>query len=305
MTRPSDAAAPDLSDIAETEPVLDGAPDPRIPAETRHAPGHGAYAPNLIARVGLAVGRALPTGRTGLRLAGAARPLALAGLKDGRSDVEALGLKLRLHPRDNLSEKRIFLTPQCFDPVELDAVRAVMGPGKTFLDIGANAGAYALVAAKAGGRTARVIAVEPQAEMRRRLLFNARQNGLEIEATGVALADYEGEDVMRLVDGNLGRAALTGPGEARGEAVRVTTLPALMAEMRIARIDAMKIDVEGGEFAILSPFFRQVEPDRWPTLMVLERADMGGRDGPDAAALARSRGYRLETETRMNVILVR
>jgi FkbM family methyltransferase len=269
-------------------------------------PGHGAFAPGMVARVGLAIGRSLPSGRTGLRLAGAVRPLAVSGLKDGRCDVEALGLKLRLHPRDNLSEKRLFLTPQCFDPAELDAVRAVMGPGKTFMDIGANAGAYALVAAKAGGPMSRVIAVEPQAEMRRRMLFNARQNGMEnLEVTGVALADYEGEDVMRMVAGNLGGTALTGPGEASGEAVRVTTLPTLMSELRIDRIDAMKIDVEGGELNILSAFFKQIDADRWPELMVLERADLAGRDAPDAGALAQSKGYKVQHYTRMNVILVR
>jgi FkbM family methyltransferase len=269
-------------------------------------PGHGAYAPGAIARVGLAIGRRLPKGRAGLRLAGAARPLALTGLTDGRCDVEALGLKLRLHPKDNLSEKRLFLTPQCFDPVELDAVRQAMGPGKVFFDIGANAGAYALVAAKAGGASSRVVAVEPQAEMRRRLLFNARQNRLEhLEVTGVALADYEGEDVMRMVDGNLGRAALTGPGAPGGDAVRVTTLPTLMAEMRVKRIDAMKIDVEGGEFTILSAFFRRIDPSRWPELLVLERADLGGREAPDAAGLARSKGYTIHDMTRMNVILTR
>ncbi|XBQ15186.1 MAG: FkbM family methyltransferase [Oceanicaulis sp.] len=270
------------------------------------SPGHGAYAPGFVAKIGLAVGRRLPTGRAGLRLAGAARPLALTGLRQGRSDVEALGLKLRLHPRDNLSEKRLFLTPQCFDPAELDAVRAAMGPGRTFLDIGANAGAYALVAAKAGGPKSRVIAVEPQAEMRRRLSFNAHQNGLgNIEITGVALADYEGEDVMRLVGGNLGRTLLSGESETSGEAVRVTTLPRLMEEMGVGRIDAMKIDVEGGEFAILSAFFKTVDPERWPDLMVLERADMGDRDAPDAAALARSKGYAVRQLTRMNVILSR
>jgi len=269
-------------------------------------PGHGAFAPGMVARVGLAIGRTLPKGRAGLRLAGAARPLALSGLKDGRCDVEALGLKLRVHPKDNLSEKRLFLTPQCFDPDELDAVRRVMGPGKIFMDIGANAGAYALVAAKAGGRASRVVAVEPQAEMRRRMLFNARQNGLEnLEVTGVALADYEGEDVMRMVAGNLGGTALTGPGEASGEAVRVTTLPTLMGELRIDRINAMKIDVEGGELDILSAFFRYVDADRWPELMVLERADLAGRDAPDAAALAQSKGYKVEQYTRMNVILAR
>ena len=281
------------------------APDSRPPVEGDRSPGHGAYAPGWPARLGLAIGRRLPAGRTGLRAAGAVRPLALTGLTDGRCDVEALGLKLRLHPRDNLSEKRIFLTPQCFDPDELDALRAVMGPGKIFIDIGANAGAYALVAAKAGGPSSRVIAVEPQREMRRRFMFNARQNGLHnVEATGVALADYEGEDVLRMVEGNRGGAALDAVGED-GEAVRVTQLATLLGELGIPRLDAAKIDVEGGEFPILSAYFKTVASGAWPHLLILERADMGGRDAPDAAALALSKGYAVQARTRMNVILTR
>ncbi len=276
------------------------------PVEADTSPKHGAYAPGLAARVGLAVGRRLPAGRTGLRAAGAVRPLALVGLTDGRSDVEALGLKLRLHPRDNLSEKRLFLTPQCFDPVELDALRRFMAPGKVFVDIGANAGAYSLIAAKAGGPSARVIAVEPQREMRRRLLFNARQNDLHnIETSAVALSDYEGEEVLRMVEGNRGGANLTAAGSGEGEAVRVTTLANLAQELRLKRIDAAKIDVEGGELPILSAYLKATDADAWPSLLILERADLGDRDAPDAAAYALSKGYKVQAQTRMNVVLTR
>lgn len=266
------------------------------------APDYGAYAPGLVSKIGLAIGRALPASRAGLRLAGAARPLALTGVNAGIADVHALGLKLRLHPTDNLSEKRLFMTPQCFDPAELKALREIMGPGKTFMDVGANAGAYSLVAAKAGGEKARVIAVEPQREMRRRLSFNARQNALyNIEMAGIALADYEGEEVMRMISGNHGQARLGG---SEGEAVRVTTLLTLMDELKLKKAHAMKVDVEGGEAAILSHFFAKAGRDRWPDLLILERADMAdGRDTQDAAALAMRKGYEVRESTRMNVIL--
>lgn len=276
------------------------------PVEADTSPKHGAYAPCFAARIGLAVGRKLPAGRTGLRAAGAVRPLALMGLTDGRSDVEALGLKLRLHPKDNLSEKRLFLTPQCFDPVELAALRDFMAPGKVFVDIGANAGAYALVAARAGGPSSRVIAVEPQREMRRRLLFNARQNDLHnIECSAVALSDYEGEEVLRMVEGNRGGANLTGAGSGEGEAVRVTTLAKLAVELRLPRIDGAKIDVEGGELPILAAYLKATDASAWPSLLILERADLGDRDAPDAAAYALSKGYNIAARTRMNVVLTR
>lgn len=197
------------------------------------------------------------------------------------------------------------MTPQCFDPDELAALGEIMGPGKVFIDIGANAGAYALYAAKAGGPRSRVLAVEPQREMRRRMRFNAEANRLDnLEISGVALADYEGESVMRLVGENKGRAALETGLAGAGEAVRVTTLKTLLDEHAIDRLDAMKIDVEGGEARILSAYFRDVAREAWPQLVIMERPtvnDLSSAD--DAVALACAKGYRVARETRMNAIL--
>ncbi|HCY55920.1 MAG TPA: hypothetical protein DF715_10455 [Oceanicaulis sp.] len=292
----------------ETFEEMDEAAASREVAPTDPGAAHGRFRPGIASRLGMAIGRALPPGRTGLKLAGIARPLAMSALKDGVADIEALGLKLRLHPMDNLSEKRAFLTPQCFDVVELEALRAAMGPGKTFIDIGANAGLYSLVAAKAGGRTARVIAVEPQDEMRRRLAYNARANGLEnIEISGVALADYEGESVMRLIGHNRGgtQLAVTDDGAAgRTTAVRVAMLTTLLSEMRVTRLDVMKIDVEGGELAILAPFFANAPREIWPDMIIMERPAINKVEAArDALSLACSRGYRVETETHANAIL--
>ena len=300
---PSDTTRP-----TDTFEEMDEAPASREITATDPGPSHGRFRPGLASRIGMAIGRALPPGRSGLKLAGIARPLAMSALKDGVADIKALGLKLRLHPLDNLSEKRAFLTPQCFDAAELDALRAAMGPGKTFIDIGANAGLYSLVAAKAGGRGARVIAVEPQDAMRRRLAYNARTNELDnIEISGVALADYEGESVMRLVGTNRGGTQLavtddgaTGPATA----VRLAMLSTLLAEMRVSRLDVMKIDVEGGELAILAPYFASAPRETWPELIIMERPAINRVEASrDALSLACSRGYRVEAQTHANAIL--
>ena len=56
--------------------------------------------------------------------------------------------------------------------------------------------------------------------------------------------------------------------------------------------------------AILSHFFAKADKDRWPDLLILERADMAdGRETQDAAALALRKGYAVRQSTRMNVIL--
>ncbi len=246
----------------------------------------------------------LPANRTGLRLSGALRPAALAALKGDAADVNAFGLSLRLYPRESVAEKRAFLTPQCFDPHEIAALRAVMGPGKVFIDVGARAGLYALIAARAGGPASRVIAVEPDGRLRRRIAFNARQNALSnLDISGVALADYEGEDVLRYVPGQPGGPALTGTQPPGGEAVRVTTLPRLMDEMRVTRAHALKIDARGGEAVIVRALFAGADPARWPELLILARTDLEGGASPGAARLALGRGYRIAETTRLHQIL--
>ena len=272
------------------------------------APPHGLHAPSLTARTAIAAGRFLPKGKTGLRLAGALKPFALSG-GPGPRDVEALGLKLRLHPYDNLTEKRLLVTPQCVDPEELETVRSVMAPGKTFLDIGANSGLYSLVAASAGGPKSTVLAVEPQSEMRRRLAFNAHMNDLgNIQIAGVALSDFEGEDILRIMDENLGATRLGTTKAGDGEAVRVRKLVNLLDEYRITAVDLMKIDVEGDEWRLLRPFFAEAPKSLFPKRIIMERFEVTGVTRGDAVdpmpRLARL-GYVEERHARRNVILRR
>ena len=271
-------------------------------------PPHGRHAPGLAARAAIAAGRMLPKGEAGLRLAGALKPLAMGGAR-GPRDVEALGLRLRLHPHDNLTEKRLLVTPQCVDPQELATVRRAMGPGRTFLDIGANSGLYSLVAAASGGPKSAVLAVEPQSEMRRRLAFNARMNDLgNIQIAGVALSDYEGEDLLRIVGENRGATRLSTAQAGDGEAVRVRKLFNLLQDYRWTHIDLMKIDVEGDEWRILSDFFSQAPASLYPKRIIMERFEVNAAVRADAVdpmpRLARL-GYVQERPARRNVILHR
>ena len=86
--------------------------------------------------------------------------------------------------------------------------------------------------------------------------------------------------------------------------VRVTTLKTLLEEHRVERLDAMKIDVEGGEAAILSAYFHDVQRGAWPQLIIMERPSVNAASGADdPVALACAKGYRVARETRMNAIL--
>ena len=106
------------------------------------------------------------------------RPASGAGGIEVAARRRCFRAKLRVHPEDNVCEKRVLFTPQFFDPVELQVLAAAIRDGFTFVDLGANVGVYSLFVAGLAGRKARILAVEPQPEIYRRLAFNVAANDL-------------------------------------------------------------------------------------------------------------------------------
>ena len=268
--------------------------------ETTGSPPFGACAPNAFQRAVIGFTRGRKENWLGKRQSFFARRLVLTGL-NRPLDVETYGLPFRLHPRDNLCEKRILFTPQFFDKAERAFLADRLGPGSAFIDIGANVGIYSLLAAKAG---ARVMAIEPQPVVFARLAFNIAAAGMADRVTAVqgAVADREGELEIVIDERNLGHSGADTTGK-KHITVSCRPLLALMDSHGIARADAMKIDVEGAEDVILKAFFDAAPPDRLPGAIILENAPT--RWGIDLMALCEENGYRVEATTHMNVILVR
>lgn len=270
-----------------------------LAGEALPAPAFGACAPNRFQRAVIDFTRGLKLNWLGRRLAFIARRLVLAGLRRPL-DVEAYGLKLRLHPADNLCEKRVLFTPQFFDVGERAFLSGALRPGGVFVDIGANVGIYSLLAAQAG---ARVLAIEPQPAVYRRLRFNIAAGGFDrIAAVQCAVADRDGEMEIVVDARNLGHSGAGTAGDRR-ITVPCRTLLGLMDEHGIRRADLMKIDVEGHEDTILAAFLRDAPADRLPGAIILENAPE--RWSIDCVALCLDQGYRVVRQTRMNVMLVR
>ncbi|MBY0420818.1 MAG: hypothetical protein K2Q06_00845, partial [Parvularculaceae bacterium] len=113
----------------------------------------------------------------------------LLGPAGGRAprafDVEVFdGARARLHPFDNICEKRVYLSPQLWDAAERAALETEIKSADAgvfhFVDVGANAGLYTLfvhAAAARANKSARALCVEPDVEMRRRLNFNLAATG--------------------------------------------------------------------------------------------------------------------------------
>lgn len=260
----------------------------------------GTFAPQPWQTSLMAITQKLPETWLGRRFALWLRKPVLIKLGRQPADVERLGYKLRLVPHDNVSEKRVLFTPQFFDSEELKLLRQRIRPGFRFIDVGANAGLYALFVATRAGAEANIIAVEPQPAMLERLNTNIALNSFTtIHVAPIALADRDGNIKLHLSADNRGQASLVGSGEEVDVPCR--TLLSLMDTRGMQQADAMKIDIEGAEDMVLVPFFKTAPRERWPRLIFMERND--GKWKTDLPTLLTGLGYRELTPGRMNLIL--
>lgn len=266
-------------------------------------------------------GHHAPSERIALALALAHRlPRPLAGLarwlrrpvRDGMStplDIEIWGYRLRLLPRGNLSEQKLYTSPRHFDARERAVMAERLRPGAVFVDIGANAGLYSLWAHRCMQGRGRILAVEPDPEMRRRMAFNFRTNSLAgIELCPLALSDHEGQATLKVHSGQRGmntiddeEARRTG-GSREALSVPVTTLTALLHDRQVERVDLLKIDIEGHEPPVLRHFLLHADSALWPRTVI---AELKAQTAAEVLALFEQRGYRRQAALRRNVILER
>lgn len=259
----------------------------------------------------LGAARSLPGGWPWSRFALIARRLARLGLA-GPVDTRLWGHRLRLFPDRSVSEARILFLPRSWDRPERQLLRQWMAPGFTFVDVGANAGAYSFWILSLAGGSSRVVAVEPDPALARQLRYNVRINGAaeRMRVVEAAVAAAPGEGTLVLAAGNSGQNRLDGgrgtAGATDGAAtvpVRVVTLAAVVAGAGLDRIDCLKVDVEGREADVIRPYLSVAPRSRWPLRMIVELAHGRGGEGSGPSELESwivARGYRLVRRTKLN-----
>jgi FkbM family methyltransferase len=221
-------------------------------------------------------------------------------------DVVIWGRKLRLMPRGNMSEQKLLFAPRSFDPDELAVLAEQLRPGDCFVDIGANAGAYSLWADRCMEGKGRILAVEPDPEMRRRLAFNLATNGIRgVEICPVALSDRAGSAELHVNPAQRGQNTLeaeearSAGGRREGLSVDVETLVDLLSRRGAAGIRALKIDVEGHELTILRHFFDHAPESLRPGVII---AEAKASAAPAMESLLVNNAYHRLLATRLNVV---
>lgn len=159
-------------------------------------------------------------------------------------------------------QRRIFWMGYC-NPEIVHVLGRLLKPGMAFFDVGANIGELTLVAARLVGKDGAVTSFEPVAKTAGHLRRNVGMNGFAwVNIVEKGLSDRAGSvpiyqpqtDVGRLSgEVNNGLPSVYKRGSDAGEiqVIDLVTLDAYMAEKNPARVDVMKIDIEGSELACL------------------------------------------------------
>lgn len=159
------------------------------------------------------------------------------------------GIRVRCYPHSPITSAVIYYG--LADHREMRFLLRYLRPGDEFVDVGANAGVYTLLALSVEGT--RALMLEPSSETHRRAAENLGLNGLGARATLLKTAAGKRTEQAQLTVGRDAMNSLAGeeagPGET--ETVEVDTLDNLVREHGYGSVALMKLDVEGWEMEAL------------------------------------------------------
>jgi FkbM family methyltransferase len=208
------------------------------------------------------------------------------------------GLQLELRVGNDIS--RLIFGGGELDPNEFAFLAAFVRRGMCAVDVGANEGLYTLFLRQHVGNDGRVIAIEPSERERAHLRRNLGRNGFtDVEILSVAVADHSGRAALSVAEhDHAGHNALGPPAAAwvrvaGTQDVPVETLDALAHRHRWPKVDLIKMDIEGMEFAALRGAEALLQRDR-PLILFEAEDESAALRGESLGAMLRwlrKRGY--------------
>lgn len=268
----------------------------------------GALRPSRVQEFFRGLGAQLPSNWFGRKAASL-----LLGPAGGRShrayDVEVFGRqKARLHPFDNICEKRVFITPQMWELDErlflADYISGFGGRPFVFVDVGANVGLYTLFAraeAQRAGAAFKAVCVEADPEIAARLRFNLSASGAEAEVRvfNCAASDKASELRFHVNRASRGLSRVASDGSM---VVPARTLAQIIEDSGLQKINAMKIDIEGHEAPALGALLADAPASLRATVLLAETSHH--KRGASLEPLLLAAGYQKRFETGRNAVFV-
>ena len=164
------------------------------------------------------------------------------------------------------------------EPGVVHGLEELVQPGWTAIDVGANIGYFTLLMAKRVGPQGKVIAFEPLAENFRILQENIQLNNHpNVFAENCALmSSNERVELRSATPGAITWVAsvrVKQDSAVESESVEAISLDEYVAKKGIAKVDFLKIDVEGAEEAVLDGASGVLERDKPVLLIELHELD--------------------------------
>lgn len=179
---------------------------------------------------------------------------------------------------------------------EIKALLAHIQPGDTVVDCGANKGSYIWTLSRAAGKKGKVIAFEPQRKLAaylRKMVQSCALDNVYIEEKGIS--DHAGSMQLMIPGGD------TSPGASLEKSILLrencVTYPVEVVSLneyfaaRTSRISAIKIDVEGHEFAVLQGARDILQQDAPLLVFECEQRHLSGTTVVEILAWIQAQGY--------------
>ncbi len=138
-----------------------------------------------------------------------------------------------------------------YEPGMRTILATFLGPGKVFIDLGANEGYFTVIGARLARPEGRVIAIEPQNRLIPIISANLRLNDLSATIVQAAVSDQRSTAVLHLAPSiNTGSSGLHRVTKypVPQQQVRTVTLADVLEESQVGIVDLLKVDIEGWEF---------------------------------------------------------
>ena len=233
----------------------------------------------------------------GLRYVGIERFGPRLGERGGLTSLLANGCRVRCDVTDHVQRQMFFLG--VYEPPEAFVFTRLLERGMTVIDAGANIGQYTLLAATATGPQGRVHAFEPVPANFNRLRQHVHDNGLaNVVLNRTALWSHPTRLDLGLDPeeaNNAGCYSVAAAGRPGAVATEAIALDDYVASNNIARVDLMKIDIEGAELPALRGAQRTLRRFKPLLLMEINRAAcraVGYEPEEVGSFLAETAGYR-------------
>jgi FkbM family methyltransferase len=187
------------------------------------------------------------------------------------------------------------------EPFTIDWLHEWVRAGEVLYDIGANVGAYSLVAAKKPSGAARVFAFEPSYANLSSLCANIVLNGAADAITPLPFALSDGEALtvfaLRALEPGAARHTLGEGASAEGptvyrQPVLAWRLDDLIGRFGLPQPHHIKLDVDGGELAVLAGAVRTLASPALRSILV----EIGSSESDAVTAMLGGQGLRLRAK---------